>query len=107
MLERVGEGVPTERRQDAVVRLVACEDRLWAEEGEITAEAEAVVWEAGQCTLSPTRLAKLLATYRYEPSVTIQASGQGLHVGSLFMPVTSHSPWALAPGANQPICATD
>ncbi len=101
----VGRGSDQERGE-APLRLVACQGRIYLSGAQGATDMEAVVWEDGNCTVSPAGFMSLVKTYRYE-NVTIEADGQGLRIRGASVPVHSYSSWALAPDVGAALAATD
>ena len=105
MVQSVLEGAAANRQANGTLRLVASQGHVYAVSGDAVAKTQAVVWEEGQCAVSPAELLRLLGTYRYE-NMTIEADWQWLRIGGLAMSVKRYCPWAEAPHETE-LLATD
>jgi hypothetical protein len=107
MVELVGEPVPSHKRAGTLLRLVASQGRVCVQSGGTVAEAEAAIWENGQCSVSRLQLLNALKAYRGEAELTLEADAHGLRIDGFSMPVSCYCPAAAVPAAFQIYLATD
>jgi hypothetical protein len=107
MVNMAGERRPKHKRGGTWVRLLACEDRVCLESGAQAMEAEALIWEEGQCRLSRTRLLQALKRHQGVDKLTIEVDERQLHLDRATIPVSQFSAQATLPPNCQMVLATD
>ncbi len=107
MIEMVGERKPGSKGPEALVRLIASQDRVCVEDDGTVAEMDAVIQEDGQCSVSRERLLRTLKQHREPVELTIEADQHGLRLAGTCLPVNSYCPSAVAPAAFQIFFAND
>ncbi len=106
-LERFSQDAARRQQGATIVRLVACDGRIYLRGTERTDEVQAVVWEHGQCAVLLPPLIDLLHDSGWDPNLTAEVDRRGFQVGGCSIPVCSYCSWALAPEDSSFLVATD
>jgi hypothetical protein len=107
LVEAVADKIPSWKRSDAIIRLVACQGRVWVQGNENVGQTDAEVLEEGQCTLSGAQLLKGLRACSQEGSITVEADVQGLRMQGLPLIVGTYSSHAATPARLQVFLLSD
>lgn len=107
MVQMAEEGLSKTQRGRVELRLVACEGRLCVERAGKVFEAEALIWEDGQCCVTLALLAGALKRQRSAAALKCTADAHGLHLDGHWVPVSHFSTNATLPTAYATYLATD
>jgi hypothetical protein len=79
--------------QPSAVRLQASCGRVHVKANGIVAEADAQVWDDGQCRVLAARLLEVVKRFQFEPGITVNVNGGFLRIRSAAVPVLSAGAW--------------
>ncbi len=107
MLAAAGLGVSDSPPHHDVVCLKASQDRLRFELNGACSEANAIVWQDGQCRISTASLSEVLKRFRFESTVTVDVQYGWLRIRHAAVPVLGFCAWTATSEAGHSDFDTD
>jgi hypothetical protein len=107
MVEQLAGRPAGQKRSDHIMRLYACQARVFVEANRVLAGVEALVLEDGACKVPRIRFLKVLRTFHPKKNLTIEVDASGLTIGGFTMGVSCFSPEVAPPADFQVFPVTD
>lgn len=90
-------GKASPRKVEPMLRLVACQGRVYVENSATVAETDAAVTEEGQCKVASDKLLRMLRDMREQSSADFEADTAWLRSEQHAIPVSGYTAYAVAP----------